>query len=62
MNTLTEVENKIPDIINNLKHITFEKLPNEYVASLVDSKGNKIVRGYGSTTIEAINNLHSNFL
>lgn len=62
MNTLTEVENKIRDIINNLKHITFEKLPNEYVANLVDSNGSQLVRGYGNTTVEAINDLYSNLL
>jgi len=62
MNAIIVVENKIRDIISNFKHITFEKLEKEYVGTLVDLNGSKLVRGYGNTTIEAINDLHSNLL
>jgi len=62
MNTIKRVENEIRNIISNFKHMTFEKLDKEYVVSLVDLNGNKIVRGYGNTTIEAITDLHNNLL
>jgi len=62
MNTITTIENEIRNIISNFKHITFEKLEKGYVGTLVDLDGNELVRGYGNTTIEAINDLHSNLL
>ncbi|WP_299526637.1 hypothetical protein [uncultured Lutibacter sp.] len=56
---------KIEGIINNsnlLKHLKFELINKEHVVSLIDSDGYEIVRGYGNTAIEALNDMHSNLL
>lgn len=57
MNSISEIEEYVD--INQLRHIQFEHIKNEYIVSLVDSTGYEIVKGYGSTVIEAINDLHS---
>jgi len=57
MNSINEIEDYID--VNQLKHIKVEYFKNEYSVSLVDSTGYEIVKGYGSTVIESINNLHS---
>jgi len=62
MNAIKVIENEIRGIISNFKHMTFEKLEKEHVVTLIDLNGNEVVRGYGNTTIEAINDLHSNLL
>ena len=48
------------DIFNNqFKYLKFTKTNNEYTVCLIDSKGYEIIRGFGKTEIEAINDLHS---
>lgn len=44
------------------EHLIFEGKSDEYSVSLVDSEGYKIIKGYGKTTIEAINDMHNNLI
>lgn len=60
MNILNEVAEYID--INQLKHLKFEENNGEYKVSLTDSTGYEIVRGYGHTVIEAINDLHASLI
>jgi hypothetical protein len=48
--------------LNQLKFLKVEKRKNEYIATLVDGTGYEILKGYGITSIEAINDLHSNLV
>jgi len=48
--------------INQLKHLKFEEHQNEYMVTLIDLKGFEIVKGYGSTSIDALNDLHHQLL
>lgn len=62
---MTLLETIGQDICNNtgqLEHLKFELINNQHVATLVDSTGYEIVKGYGDTAIEAINDLHSTLL
>ncbi len=57
MNSLGEVTEYID--IDQLKHVKIHYANNEYSVSLVDSAEYEIVKGYGTTIIEAINDLHA---
>ncbi len=57
MNTLIEVAEYID--IDQLKHVKVHYTNNEYSVSLVDSAEYEIVKGYGTTILEAINDLHA---
>ena len=46
--------------IAELKHLKVEFLNNEYVVTLVDEKAFEILKGYGNSIVNAINDLHSN--
>ncbi len=48
--------------IHKLKNLKFEIINNEYVISLIDKEGYEIIKGYGVSIIEAINDLHHNLL
>ena len=48
--------------ISELKHFKLEYLNNEYVVTLVDSENYSILKGYGRSIVEAINDLHHNLL
>jgi len=45
-----------------LKNLKVEINNKEYCVSLIDKAGYEIVRGYGETVVEAINDLHSNLI
>lgn len=47
---------------DRLNHLRFEFHNNEYTASLVDYAGYEILRGYGPTKLDAINDLHKNLV
>ena len=47
---------------SELKYIRFENNNNEYVAILVDQQEFEILRGYGKSKIEALNDLHNNLI
>lgn len=48
--------------IKEFEHLLFEIEKEEHVVSLVDAKGYKIIRGYGASFIEAINDMHHNLI
>ena len=52
------LEKEIIDNIVHLKYLKFEINNGVYTVTLNDSSGYGIVRGYGSTIIEAINEMH----
>lgn len=60
MNILNEVVEPIE--IEQLRHLRVDYNNREYIASLVDLTGFEVVRGYGKTVIEAINDLHAGFV
>lgn len=63
MNVLEIIENyKEISLIEQLKHLKFEKQENIHIVSLIDSNNNEIIKGYGNTAIEALNDLHSTLL
>ena len=59
MNKLNIIEQEINDISIHLKYLKFEMDNGTYSATLNDLSGHDIVRGYGKTIIEAINDMHS---
>lgn len=60
MNSKSELEEYID--ANQLQHLQINQIKNQYIISLIDSTGYEIVKGYGGTIIDAINDLHSGFL
>ncbi|MEP5341250.1 MAG: hypothetical protein ABJL44_18400 [Algibacter sp.] len=56
------IEQEITKKTNHLKYLKFEVVNNIYVASLNDTSGYTIIKGYGETIIEAINDLHHNLI
>jgi len=48
--------------ISELDYLKWEYSNDEYIVSLIDLQGYIIIRGYGISIIEAINDLHSNLL
>lgn len=51
---------KIP--LSELKNLKFEYIKNEYVVTLIDLQGFEILKGYGISVVEAINDLHQNLI
>lgn len=47
---------------SELKHLKFENKNNEHIVTLVDQQEFEILKGYGNSKIEALNDLHSNLL
>ena len=45
--------------IDQLKHVKVEYKNSEYSVTLVDAAEYEIVKGYGNTVIEALNDLHA---
>lgn len=52
------------EVINvcELSHLKFDKKVDEHIVTLFDKKGFEIIKGYGKTLIEAINDLHQNLI
>ena len=46
-------------ILSELKHLKFEQYEGQHIATLVDVSGYEIIRGYGNSMVEAMNDLHS---
>ncbi len=44
------------------KHLKFEWKNDQYIATLIDQNEHEIIKGYGYSVIEAINDLHSNLV
>mgnify|MGYP001390084262 CR=1 FL=1 len=55
---LTEVNT----IISKLKYLKFENQNNEFIVTLTDNNNYEILKGYGKTKIDAVNDLHSNLI
>jgi len=55
-------ESKLIASESELKHLKFEAFNNEHVAILVDEQEYEIIKGYGRSQIEALNDLHSNLI
>ncbi|MBQ4914574.1 hypothetical protein J8L85_09025 [Maribacter sp. MMG018] len=47
---------------NELKHLSFNRKEGQYIVSLLDSDKYAVLRGYGKTPTEAINDLHAGLL
>ena len=68
MDKTREVEHKIYESSNDillradLKYLKFSKRKKEYIVALVDDGGYEIIRGYGETAIEALNDMHNNLI
>lgn len=45
-----------------LKYLKFGRVQNKYEATLIDEGGYEIIKGYGKSTIEAINDMHNNLI
>ena len=53
---------KLTELISEkvkFKYLKFEENKDEFIAILIDEKGDKIVMGYGKTKITALDDLHS---
>lgn len=47
---------------HELKNIRITEVDNGFSATLIDNDGFEIVRGFGQTITEALNDLHSNLI
>lgn len=45
-----------------MEHLKFEFYKEKHIVSLLDATGYSLVRGYGKTPLEALNDLHKNLL
>jgi hypothetical protein len=60
---MIQKENKLEHVqIPSFKHLLFEVEDQKHIVSLVDAEGYKITKGYGDSLIEAINDMHHNFI
>lgn len=57
----TDIETE-KEIITKLKHIKFEKKGMQYVATLIDEDEYEILKGYGASKMEALDDLHQSLL
>ncbi|SNY99458.1 hypothetical protein [Flagellimonas pacifica] len=62
MDVQKNLEQEIIEKQHLLKYLMFEEINDVHVVSLNDVSGYIILKGYGNTVIEAINDLHSNLI
>lgn len=62
MNIQNSIEQEIVDKLNHLKYLKFEVINNIHIVSLNDTKGYTIIKGYGDTVVEAVNDMHNNLI
>ena len=48
--------------INQLKFLKITKLSNSFSVSLIDSEEYEIIKGYGTTVVDAFNDMHHNLI
>jgi hypothetical protein len=48
--------------INQLQFIKIDKLSDSYSVSLIDNEEHEIIKGYGSTVVDAFNDMHDNLI
>ncbi|MDO5980988.1 hypothetical protein [Flavivirga spongiicola] len=58
VNKQNKIEQEIIKKSNHLEYLKFEMIDDIWVVSLNDLAGYTIVKGYGETIIEAINDMH----
>ncbi len=58
MTTQNSIEREIDENLNHIKYLKFEVINDIHIVSLNDTKGYTIVKGYGKSNIEAINDMH----
>lgn len=60
---LTKMKSQGTNIdINELRHLMLTKKDGQNIVSLIDKDGYQILRGYGPSIVEAINDLHAGLL
>lgn len=68
MDTITNIEHGVYTSSNHilshadLKHLKFEMKEGEYKVTLIDQFEYEIIKGYGKSIVDAINDLHSNLI
>ncbi len=62
MNSMRLSENTTLISTIEFEHLKFENHCDEHIVTLVDAKGYKIIRGYGNSIADAINDLHHNLI
>jgi hypothetical protein len=68
MDTITDIEHGMYPSPNHklsqadLKHLKFEMREGEYIVTLIDQTEYEIIKGYGQSIVDAINDLHSNLI
>ena len=68
MDTITDIEHGIYTSSNHilsqadLKHLKFEMRKDEYIVTLIDQSEYEIIKGYGQSIVDAINDMHSNLI
>ncbi len=50
------------DLVKMLENIELDRVGGEYIAKLLDEGGFEVVKGYGASPIDAVNDLHSNLI
>ena len=62
MNNTENLKSEAVINTNQLRHLKFEQGEREHVVTLVDNGGYEILKGYGETILDAVNDLHSNLI
>ncbi len=62
MNSTLQIERELDSTLQKLKHVKIENFDDSYSAALTDKSGYEIVKGYGKTYIDAINDMHAKLL
>jgi len=62
MNSVTQHSKTALISTVEFEHLMFENQSDEHIVTLVDAEGYKILRGYGKSIGEAINDLHNNLI
>jgi len=64
MKVITAKDNCSDEILfgSELKHLKFQKVKKEFIVTLVDEQEYEVLKGYGGSITDAINDLHSNLL
>lgn len=47
---------------NQFKHLKFSKEKDQHIVTLIDNLEYEVIKGYGNTIVEAINDMHSNLI
>ena len=56
------IETIVMDHYSLLKYLKFECVDDAHIVTLIDERGYEIVRGYGNSRIDAINDMHGTLI